>query len=100
MPAHEVSPEAARAALIRLIEADEWEVTASAVSDARPILLRAGLPGTTFAVVEYVLRLLKDGFPMHPLPLGEPPGSAGTAYVMNNADGQGLYIKVKIERER
>jgi hypothetical protein len=37
---------------------------------------------------------------MHAVAMGEPPGSLGTGYVLNNVDGQGLYIKLVIERDR
>ena len=52
---------------------------------------------TDCAIIDYIVRLLRTNFPFHEVRLGEPAGSAGAGYVMNNADGRGLYIKVKIE---
>jgi hypothetical protein len=44
--------------------------------------------------------LLKSGFPLHAVPQGDPPGSRGIGYEMRNADGQGLYIKLKLESDK
>ena len=86
--------------LIRLLDDVAWRIAKSARRTAYPILRAMGQMPTDCAMIEHITRLLRMGFPFHEVPLGEPPGSAGTGYVMNNADGQGLYIKVKIERER
>ncbi|MCI0463002.1 MAG: hypothetical protein L0Z62_39145 [Gemmataceae bacterium] len=90
----------ARQRLIELIEADEWEITDSAVADGFARLRATGDYPTQWKLVKFTLQLLKDGFPIHAVPLGEPPGSLGVGYVMNNADGRGLYIKLKIEEDR
>lgn len=55
---------------------------------------------TDGAIIDYITRLLRTGFRFHAIPLGDPPGSGGTGYVMNNADGRGLYIKMTIRQER
>jgi hypothetical protein len=44
------------------------------------------------AIIEFILDLLRKDFPFHEVDLG----SGETGYVMNNANGKGLYIKVKI----
>jgi len=51
-------------------------------------------------LVDYILEKLLLPFPLNEVLMGEPPGSGGTAYSMNNVDGQGLYIKLKIEDDR
>jgi hypothetical protein len=96
----DASLEEVRAELIRLLESPNWEIVKSAREAARPILQDAGQRPSAWAIPDYITDLLRKGFPFHPIPLGEPPGSAGVGYVMNNADGRGLYIKVKIERDR
>lgn len=41
--------------------------------------------------------IARQGFPVNAVPLGNPPGSGGEGWSMNNTDGQGLYIKLKVE---
>jgi hypothetical protein len=89
-----------REELLRLLDNDDWQVTESARRAAFPILRGMGRVATDGAIIEYVTRLLRTDFPFHEVPLGDPPGSAGTGYVMNNADGPGLYIKLTIRQER
>jgi|SRR5665213_1880708 len=96
----EASNEEIRAELIRLLESPTWRIVKSARDAACPILQAAGQRPTDWAILEYITDLLRTDFPFHPIPLGEPPGSVGIGYVMNNTDGRGLYIKVKIERDR
>jgi hypothetical protein len=48
-------------------------------------------------MVDFLHDLLESGFDIHEVQLGEPPGSGGVGYVLNNADGEGLYIKFKLE---
>jgi len=96
----DASCEEVRAELIRLLESDDYRITESAKATAYPILRAAGQMLTEGAIIEYITHLLRTNFPFHVEPLGEPPGSRGTGYVMNNADGRGLYIKVKIEQRR
>jgi hypothetical protein len=43
------------------------------------------------------LKLLKANFPLQAVPQGNPPGSRGIGYELRNADGHGLYIKLKLE---
>jgi len=82
--------------LIDLMEADDGETAKSALATGRPLLQRMGLSPTSGGMIGYVLDLLKTRYPMHELPLGDPPGCHGIGYVMNNSDGNKLYIKFKI----
>ncbi len=50
-------------------------------------------------MVDYFAGLLLGGFPIFRTPLGEPPGSRGIGWVMNNPDGNQTYIKLKIEQD-
>ncbi|HVS37176.1 MAG TPA: hypothetical protein VMS17_16560 [Gemmataceae bacterium] len=86
--------------LLRLLDNDDWQVTESARSTAYPILRTMGRMPSDGAIIEHVSHLLRTDFPFHAVPLGEPPGSAGTGYMMNNADGRGLYIKMTIRQAR
>jgi hypothetical protein len=86
--------------LIRLLDNDDWQIMGSARATAYPILRAMGQMATDGAIIEYITHLLRTDFPFHAVPLGEPPGSGGTGYVMNNADGRGLYIKMTIRQER
>jgi hypothetical protein len=58
-----------------------------------------GLAAYEWEIIRYVLRLLKADFPLHAILRGIPEGSLPEGYVMNNADGQGLYIELTIERD-
>jgi hypothetical protein len=92
MPDKAESLDAVRAKMIRLLEADDWQITESARRDGYPILHAAGIWATDCAIIEFLLDLLRSNFAFHPVELG----SGETGYAMNNADGKGLYIKIKI----
>ena len=51
-------------------------------------------------MIEYVIRLLEDDVlyraKFHAVPLG----SGEKGYAMNDVDGKGLYVKLKINRDR
>jgi hypothetical protein len=97
----DASCEEVRAELIRLLEDDNWRIVKTTARDpGLPILRALGLMPTDGAMIEYITDLLRTNFPLHPVLLHSAPGSDGTGYVMNNCDGRGLYIKVRIERER
>ena len=89
----------ARRELVEILESDEWEIVRSAEKDGKKVLSELGQLGTRSAIVAYCLRLLKTGFKIRAIGMGEPQGSRGIAHVMKNADEQGLYIKIKIEEE-
>jgi hypothetical protein len=91
----EESPcERARQELIRLLENDEWTMTESARGDWMRSYRRRFR--TECAVIDYILGLLRRG-----CRLNEPTlGSGEASWSMNNTDGEGLYIKLKIYEER
>lgn len=89
-----------RQELIRMFEADEWEFTDRARLDGYQVLRSQNQFPTECALVDYILDLLRSDFPMHPVGLGNPPGSLGTGFVMNNADGRRLHIKLTIADNR
>jgi hypothetical protein len=92
-----VSPQV-RAELVRLLEEDDWRMTTRAETDGKTILLeRRYKQATQWGICEYILEKLKTGFPLRETGMGEPKGSRGIGYEMKNVDGDGLYIKLKIE---
>lgn len=93
----ELTIEEARAELIRLIEAGDFQITDKAEQEGRRILLQWVAVPTQWAVMEFGLRLLKTNFPLHAVLQGDPPGSHGTAYEMRNCDAKGLYLKFRLE---
>lgn len=90
----------ARQKLIELIEAEAWEFTKSALEQGKVALKSvAREPIGEYAIIEYIFDLLNVGFPMSRTLLGEPPGSGGIGWVMNNPDGKRTYIKLKIDKD-
>jgi hypothetical protein len=89
-----------RAELLRLLRADDWQITESARRDGGPILRAMGVLPTDGAMIEYITSALEDDVlfrrKFHEVTLG----SEEKGYVMNDVDGKGLYIKLKIERGR
>jgi hypothetical protein len=100
MEGDELTLEAARQELIRLLVSDDCLLTERAENEGKAILRRDGLPATERGVVAYVLKLLRANYPMHKIKRGQPAGSLPDGYVMNNADGRGLYIELILEDDR
>lgn len=101
MASEEGSLDDVRAELLRLLKQDDWQITEEkARKPGRPILQAAGFLPTDGAMIEYVIRLLEDGGlcrdKFHEVELG----SGEKSYAMNDVDGKGLYIKLKINRDR
>ena len=46
-------------------------------------------------LIDYILELLKSGFPLRRVELHDRPGEE--AHELKNADGRGLYIKLKYD---
>ena len=92
------APADIRAEIIRLFENDDWRLTARAETDGKAILLRRRYcQATQWGICDYIVGKLRGGFSLTETGMGEPKGSRGIGYVMRNVDGDGLYIKVKIE---
>jgi len=100
MEGDELTLEAARQELIRLLGSDECFSTERAEKEGKAILRRDGLPATERGIVAYVLNLLQANYPMHKIKRGQPEGALPDGYVMNNADGRGLYIELILEDDR
>jgi hypothetical protein len=87
--------------LIELLEnIDGWRFTDTAFNEGR-VALRpvCGKTASDCEMIDYIVARLRDGFPILRTPMGEPPGSRGIAWVMNNPDGNHTYIKLKIEQD-
>jgi hypothetical protein len=98
---HDDDPALARKRLIELLEdIDAWRFTDAAFNQGR-IALRpmCGKTPSDIEMINYIVGRLRTGFPILRTSLGEPPGSRGIAWVMNNPDGNHTYIKLKIEQD-
>jgi hypothetical protein len=96
---HDNNETLARARLIELLEdIDAWRFTDAAFNQGR-IALRVVLGKTPSdcEMIDYFVKCLRAGFPILRTLMGEPPGSRGIAWVMNNPDGNHTYIKLKVE---
>lgn len=89
-----------RAELLRLLKRDDWQITESARRDGRPILQAAGFFPTDGAMIEYVTQLLENEVLCREKFHETPLGSGERGYAMNDVDGKGLYVKLKINRDR
>jgi hypothetical protein len=100
MVSEESSLDEARTELLRLLHQDDWQITESARRDGRPLLQAAGFLATDGAMIEYITRLLEDNLlcreKFHEVSLG----SGEKGYALNDVDGKGLYVKLKINRDR
>ncbi len=87
-----------RAELIQLFEEVNWKITIRAETDGKAILLeRHYKEPTQCGICDYILEKLRSGFRLRETGRGEPRGSRGIGWEMKDADGLGLYIKLKIE---
>jgi hypothetical protein len=91
------APADVRAELIQLFEDDNWQTTTKAETDGKAILLEWGKPATQWGICEYLLDKLKGNCRLRETGMGEPKGSRGIGWEIKNADGVGLYVKLKIE---
>ena len=94
-------PELVRRMLIALFEdPDNWRFTDTALNQGRVALKKAcGKIPTDCWIIDYIVELLRSGFPLVRTPMGEPTGSRGVGWVMHNPDGNDTYIKLKIEQD-
>src|SRR6059036_277451 len=93
------TPEKARARLLELFEADEWQFSERARGEGKVALRwvhnREPRDGE---MVEYVVSLLKGNTPLPCAPQGDPPGSTGIAWQMT--DARNLFVKLQIRERR
>lgn len=98
---HADDSDIARKRLIELFDdSDAWRFTESAVKQGRLALKSCfGKTPSDCEIIEIIVQWLRAGFPLLRTPMGEPPGSRGVGWVMNNPDGNDTYIKLKIEQD-
>ena len=98
---HENDPEAARKRLIELLEdLDSWRFTETAFNQGRQALRAfCGKTPSDCEIIDLIVKWLRARVPLVRTPMGEPPGSRGTGWVMNNPDDNNTYIKLKIEAD-
>jgi hypothetical protein len=96
-PPHDSDPEAARALLIELFDADERQISRRALEEGRAALhwLRNRL-ATECEIIDYILKRLRDGCPIARVEL---VNYTGVAWAMKNVDGRDTYIKVQIAED-
>ena len=92
------SPElrAIRAQLIKLLEDDEWFMSEQDEVDARSTLKRHGECTTQYAIIDFILDLLRSGFGLEAVELTNPRYRPGTGYVMKRPFGYSIYIKIRL----
>ena len=100
MASDDLTIEEARQELIRLLDGGDYQIAGKAEAEGRRILKQSMEHPTQWAIVAFALDLLQSNFPLHAVPQGDPPGSRGIGYEMRNADGRGLYIKLKLEDDQ
>ena len=98
---HDNDPVLARKKLIELFEdIDAWRFTDPAFQQGRVALkLACGRTPSDCEMINYIVERLSAGIPILRTLLGEPPGSRGIGWVMNNPDGNHTYIKLRIEQD-
>ena len=98
---HDNDAESARTRLIELLEdLDSWRFTDAAFNQGR-VALRAvcGKTPSDCEMIDLIVKWLRARRSLDRTPMGEPPGSRGIGWVMNNPDGNNTYIKLKIEQD-
>jgi len=100
----EESLDRVRQMLIAMLENNEYLFTDTALRDGMRLARTLGDASRGFpsqcGLVDYIVEKLRLPFRLNEVPMGEPPGSGGIAYSMTNANGQGLYIKLKVEDDQ
>lgn len=101
MASEEGSLDDVRAELLRLLKQGDWQITEEkARKPGRPILQAAGFLPTDGAMIEYVIGLLENETLCHEKFHEMQLESGEKGYAMNDVDGRGLYVKLKINRGR
>src|SRR5947209_2255994 len=93
-------PHEARALLIRLFDGGDYQITERARRDGYPILPALRMRRGDGSLVEYALRLLRGGHPIHRMIRGSPPDSLPRGWCMRDCDGHGLFIEMTLEEVR
>ncbi len=95
MSAPDAASDAVRRELITAFESRKWEFTKRALREGLDAFRSHSENPSDEEMVDYILDLLEAGCPLHRVELHDPP--YGEAHEMKNADGRGLYIKLKLD---
>jgi len=87
---------AIRNRFIELLEDGEWRMRREDEIDARKTLRCYQKCDTQYAIVDFVLELLKNNFPLELVELTNPQYRPGTGYVMKRPYGHDIYIKIRL----
>jgi hypothetical protein len=84
-----------RQEMIAAFECRKWEFTKRALREGLDAFRRHSENPTEDELVDYVVGLLESRFPLCPVELHDPP--YGDGHELQNVDGRGLYIKLKLD---
>jgi hypothetical protein len=87
---------AIRKRCIELLDGDEWFMLEEDEIEARTTLSRYQDCNTQYAIVDFVLKLLREDFRLEPVELRNPRYCPGTGYVMRRPCGYDIYIKIRL----
>lgn len=94
MPASDPS-DTPRLDFITAFEARKWDFTKRALREGLEAFREHSENPSEEEMVEYILGLLESGLPLFAVELHDPP--YGEGHELRNVDGQGLYIKLKLD---
>jgi hypothetical protein len=89
------SGDAARREIIAAFEAGKWEFTKRALREGLDAFRQHSENPSDEELVDYIRDMLEAGLPLKEVDLHDPPH--GKAHELLNADGRGLYIKLKLD---
>jgi hypothetical protein len=102
MSSAEDPSEQVRRDMLAALEEGKWEFTKRALREGLDAFRRHSEHPSDEELIDYITDLLEGGCALEwteltepPFPGAEPP--FGEAYEIKNADGQGLYIKLKYD---
>jgi len=95
MSAPEDCSDSVRRDIIAAFESGKWEFTKRALREGLDAFRKHSENPSDYEMVDYILDLLESGFPLCRVDLRDPP--FGEGHELRNADGRGLYIKLKLE---
>jgi hypothetical protein len=81
--------------LITAFEDRKWEFTKRALREGLDAFRRHSENPSEEELADYILGLLEASFPLRCVELHDPP--FGEGHELRNADGHGLYIKLKLD---
>jgi hypothetical protein len=84
-----------REKFIEAFTSGRWDFTKRASIEGPDAFRRHSEHPSLAELVDYILDLLDHQFPLRQVVLHDPPH--GEAYEMENTDGHGLYIKLKLD---